>query len=814
MSVRSLGSLTLDMVLKTGNFLGPMDQASRRTRRTTKTMVDDFKKVAVGVTAAGAAAAAAAAGGIAALTREGMNAIDSQAKLARSLGGTIDGLRALNIAASDSGIDGVEASLNRMNRRLGAVEMNGGPALKTVERLNLSLAEMRDMDVDERLAYVADRIRDTGISSEEAARHLQQLGFEQRGATELFMKGGDAIRAARHEIDAYGLSVSMVDAAAIEAANDALSRSGRLVESTRNALAVELAPIVLEVAKHFNDAAKEVGGMQTAVQQGVDTSVQYLGVFLDAVWEIDRGIQTAGVSTREFALVVARNMSTAATAIIEGPVNAINRFIETINRVPGINIDYVDQPDLVYGMRDQVETLEAAIGNARAELDALAEGAAPSERLNAFIAQAREAAAELTAGAGAGDVFNGTGDGGTAAASSAASASAKEAQKAAAAIDQQVAALERQAETLGMTQDAVKLFELAQDGATDSQLAAARAALDAVSAYEASEQSAEDYQKLLDDLRTTEEQLTDQLHERLAVLDAVNVASEEYAETAARIAEAAFIDAPEFGGLDASIGGAFGELNKIDEAEEKLQEWYDTQLGMLEEYRKERADLSAQWDEQERALHEEHQKELMRIEQARHVAQLAAAESTFGDLAGLASAFAGEQSGIYRALFATEKAFSIGKALLNVPKSYSDAFAAVVGIPVIGPALAPAAGAAAAAAQVAQASAIGAVGMAHDGIDSVPQTGTWILEKGERVTTADTSAKLDATLARVESQMDRASVSGGGRHGGAPVINVDARGAADPVATAQQVEEAVLRAYRRVGEDFATNGDLRQMLGV
>jgi hypothetical protein len=36
--------------------------------------------------------------------------------------------------------------------------------------------------------------------------------------------------------------------------------------------------------------------------------------------------------------------------------------------------------------------------------------------------------------------------------------------------------------------------------------------------------------------------------------------------------------------------------------------------------------------------------------------------------------------------------------------------------------------------------------MAHDGIDSVPETGTWLLQKGERVTTAETSAKLDKTL--------------------------------------------------------------------
>ncbi|WP_404460630.1 phage tail tape measure protein [Providencia rettgeri] len=38
-------------------------------------------------------------------------------------------------------------------------------------------------------------------------------------------------------------------------------------------------------------------------------------------------------------------------------------------------------------------------------------------------------------------------------------------------------------------------------------------------------------------------------------------------------------------------------------------------------------------------------------------------------------------------------------------------------------------------------------GMAHSGIDRVPETGTWLLEKGERVMTQDTSARLDKLLA-------------------------------------------------------------------
>lgn len=60
------------------------------------------------------------------------------------------------------------------------------------------------------------------------------------------------------------------------------------------------------------------------------------------------------------------------------------------------------------------------------------------------------------------------------------------------------------------------------------------------------------------------------------------------------------------------------------------------------------------------------------------------------------------------------------------------AFASTAAIPIVGPGLAPAAMAAAAAItepMVAAISAASLSGMAHDGIDAVPETGTWLLQK-------------------------------------------------------------------------------------
>lgn len=81
------------------------------------------------------------------------------------------------------------------------------------------------------------------------------------------------------------------------------------------------------------------------------------------------------------------------------------------------------------------------------------------------------------------------------------------------------------------------------------------------------------------------------------------------------------------------------------------------------------------------------------------------------------------------------------------------AFASTAAIPIVGPFLAPAAAASAAAFAaplVAGVATTALAGMAHDGIDSIPETGTWLLQKGERVTTAQTSAKLDKTLETIQ----------------------------------------------------------------
>lgn len=130
---------------------------------------------------------------------------------------------------------------------------------------------------------------------------------------------------------------------------------------------------------------------------------------------------------------------------------------------------------------------------------------------------------------------------------------------------------------------------------------------------------------------------------------------------------------------------------------------------------------------------------------------------------------------VQAALGSTTTATSVAEAGL-VSAAWAPA-AAFASLATLGGNAAPAT--AALTATTALSSGLALAGMAHDGIDSIPEDGTWFLKKGERVTTEETSAKLDRTL-------DHVARSGGGGSNEPPIINIIEDAARSGTSDAQQ----------------------------
>ena len=131
------------------------------------------------------------------------------------------------------------------------------------------------------------------------------------------------------------------------------------------------------------------------------------------------------------------------------------------------------------------------------------------------------------------------------------------------------------------------------------------------------------------------------------------------------------------------------------------------------------------------------------FQEARQNLILSGGENVAKTLADSAKSILGANSQMYRALFAVEKGFAIARSVVAIQQAI--ALASANPFPLNLAAMATVA------AQTA--SIIGniksvamPVGQAHDGIMSVPKSGTWNLEKGERVLPKHTAQSLDKKL--------------------------------------------------------------------
>tara|TARA_R110001632_G_scaffold73618_7_gene169249 strand:- start:4781 stop:6970 length:2190 start_codon:yes stop_codon:yes gene_type:complete len=221
-----------------------------------------------GLAKAAGAAGVLVGGALAAMTTQGLAAVDAQTKLARSIDGSVNALRAVQIAAGYAGVSVGEANtaMQQLNRELEAAKEKGSPAQKALAKLGMTASDLAGLDSDERMAALADRINELGLSSGQASDILRDLGVRSRNMALLLIQGGDAIRSAREEVTAFGLELTKAQTDSIESANDAVARMSLVFDSLRQRLAVEVAPILQTMADRFNTLAQS-DAVQTAIER-------------------------------------------------------------------------------------------------------------------------------------------------------------------------------------------------------------------------------------------------------------------------------------------------------------------------------------------------------------------------------------------------------------------------------------------------------------------------------------------------------------------------------------------------------------------
>jgi len=229
------------------------------------------------------------AAGFGLLVRASLKSNDALAKTADKLGITTEALAGLHHATSlytSVGSSALNEALTKSIKRLGEFNATGGGAAAIwLKKLNLDTQELSKLRPDELFKRYAVAIRGLNDRGQQMAATSALMGDESRQLIGLIDAMPGSLRKATIEAQALGLSMSRIDAAKIEEANDSMTRITGVIKGVSNTTAVALSPYISGIADHFSNAAIESKGFKKEVNGAVDAAAGGFATILETMGE-------------------------------------------------------------------------------------------------------------------------------------------------------------------------------------------------------------------------------------------------------------------------------------------------------------------------------------------------------------------------------------------------------------------------------------------------------------------------------------------------------------------------------------------------
>ena len=322
--------LSVSLTAKTEKFVKGFKRARREVRR--------FKRSIPGLNLAlskvGAVAAGVGVGGLAALVKGQMSAIDSTTKMADRIGISVEALVGLRHAADLTGVSAttLDMSLQRMTRRVAEAAQGTGEARGALQELGLSAKAMHALSPDEQFRRFADAMK--GVSAQGDRVRIAMRLFDTEGVAlvNTLKDGADALRVMEAEAKKMGLTITRLDAAQVEAANDSLTRVKALLTGALRRATVELAPYIEAIAKKLLKAGLSGEGLGAKVVRAVKSMVANLGNVIRVLGTVGA---TFGMAFGGAAVVV--------SGVVAAVVELFNALTIVLRLIPG----YGKKMDLV-----------------------------------------------------------------------------------------------------------------------------------------------------------------------------------------------------------------------------------------------------------------------------------------------------------------------------------------------------------------------------------------------------------------------------------------------------------------------------------
>ncbi|MEA4596416.1 phage tail tape measure C-terminal domain-containing protein [Klebsiella pneumoniae] len=797
MAGKSLGTLTIDLIAKVGGFVQGMDKAERSSQKWRDQVKKDAKEVSSSIIAVGAAAATAAVGiGAAglAIVKNTAQQVTEADRWAKSLKMSTQDLLSWQYAAEQAGLSGdnIADIFKDINDKVGDAVLNkSGEAAQALDTLGLSAQKLAQQSPDKQLMAISEALQKIPTQAGKT-NILESLGNDLSKMLPLFDNNNEKLKQFIQLSKDFGVAPPQEDIDNLVKVNQFFQD----IETSARGLKMEIASGLAKVdLTPLQDGLDDIRDVFTdpAVLQGLSDLVGEAISLAGVVGRIAGGLGAIATYTRSRIGAVSGNYNAADESDIA-------QRIEFLNKRGNQSKEQKDELDFLTKRLQFLRAIKSSL--TPEEVDKGANG------LTSLLS-------DMGIQPPTGDDYKlGKGE-----------------------SNQKVTTKSNP------TENAFKSRLL------DLQKQAALIETTGKKTAEVTELEKVNFDITSGNLKKLSEAQKNQLRDAAKFLDSKKEElrlNQENAKVAEYVLDLERQNKLVRQGFDNQIVGRYSgsrERSRMQDNNDILQDFASRQEELLNQFQSGDIDKSL-YDKKKEALQnslnerlriqEEHYKRLDELQNdgvagfVSGISDQAAAYSnlyanmqqvgaqTFSSLTDMVINWA-ETGKLNAQDFAATFIQSVGAALLQyaaaqVAMAALSAFTAWIGVPYVGPVVAPTQAIAAAAAAGVFMTAIGSAlhGQAHDGIDSVPETGTWLLQKGERVTTAKTSAKLDATLDRVANQ----STSGGATY--SPTINIPINGNPSDATLAlvrKAADEGAERGYRKAVNSVASGqGDLHKAL--
>ena len=220
--------------------------------------------------------------------------VDKTSKLASRLGMTYSELSGLAHAGALAGVglDTIGTAATKLDVAMVAAANGSATANAKFERLGLSVADLGNMNAEERFQAIAQAISQLPNEAERAAAAVSLFGRSGAGMLPMFKDGAAGLAAAREEAERFGTALTNAQGTDIENMNDAFTRAQAAISGVVQQLVAYLAPAVDAITTAFSDMIGNVGGatIGQTIGDGIMAGARFLAQIADYVYANFSGV--------------------------------------------------------------------------------------------------------------------------------------------------------------------------------------------------------------------------------------------------------------------------------------------------------------------------------------------------------------------------------------------------------------------------------------------------------------------------------------------------------------------------------------------